>query len=70
MFLLLLTIFGVWATYKFFTKWLWWLLGLVIVVNLVAWFMRYGWLLIMVSSFALASWLFYVAYKKYQLKHR
>ncbi|AVK64704.1 hypothetical protein C5Z26_11585 [Lactobacillus sp. CBA3606] len=68
--LLLLTIFSIWATYHFFTKWLWWLIGFAIVVTLVAWFIRYGWLLIMLGSFTLAIYLFYIAYKQHQLNHK
>lgn len=59
-----------WLVYKFFTKWLWWFIGFGILVNVIAWFETYGWIVFMIGCFALAIALFALAIRNYLVQHQ
>lgn len=64
------TIIAIWLVYKFFARWLWWCIGFGILVNIIAWFMELGWIIIMLVAFATAIGLFILAVRNYRIQHQ
>ncbi|ETY74783.1 hypothetical protein [Lactiplantibacillus fabifermentans] len=63
------TIIILWLIYKFFTKWLWWALGFGIVINILAWFMKFGWLIVVMLILLVSVALFALAIRNYRHQH-
>ena len=64
--LLLLTLIVIWAGYKFFTQWIWWIIGIMLLIDV--WKIVTSWPALLI----IAGTCFYLLYKQYRknMPHR
>lgn len=60
--LLLLTLIVIWAGYKFFTQWIWWIIGIMLLIDV--WKIVTSWPALLI----IAATCFYLLYKRHKEK--